>query len=376
MGISKGGAKKPKAAAAEAPPWPAPPPQADTEDQQGLFSMLHTLAQQLEAQKARADTAAARCSALSKEMEEREGRWKKRQRSWRKSHKKHVRLQAKYAGLHGAVTAKLQEKENRARAQRAAPAPAPAASSARRATSSSRGRGAAAATAVARSAAAAVAAAEEEEAAPELEVEVVPARKPSSSAWAAPPKPAPKPSSSSRRARDEAPAPAPAQSARRGAAAAAAAAAMRSPSAWAAAPKPAPKPAKAAAADDDDDEREAPFVETVRNKRQRAALPAHACAQCKGFFDAVGMECDACDGAGRHRARHAPVETPNSYWDMSGFGTAAHADAESEGLAKSPTPKSLLKKSRAIPGRADLRTFGRRASATDGALRVGGHVGL
>ena len=30
--------------------------------------MLHTLAQQLEAQKARADTAAARCSALSKEM--------------------------------------------------------------------------------------------------------------------------------------------------------------------------------------------------------------------------------------------------------------------------------------------------------------------
>ena len=50
--------------------------------------------------------------------------------------------------------------------------------------------------------------------------------------------------------------------------------------------------------------------------------------------------------------------------------------AESEGLAKSPTPKSLLKKSRAIPGRADLRTFGRRASATDGALRVGGHVGL
>ena len=114
----------------------------------------------------------------------------------------------------------------------------------------------------------------------------------------------------------------------------------------------------------------------MRNKRQRAALPAHACAQCKGFFDAVGMECDACDGAGRHRARHAPVETPNSYWDMSGFGTAAHADAESEGLAKSPTPKSLLKKSRAIPGRADLRTFGRRASATDGALRVGGHVGL
>ena len=62
---------------------------------------------------------------------------------------------------------------------------------------------------------------------------------------------------------------------------------------------------------------------------------------------------------------------------MSGFGTAAHADADqSEGLAKSPTPKSLLKKSRAIPGRADLRTFGRRASATDGALRVGGHVGL
>ena len=55
----------------------------------------------------------------------------------------------------------------------------------------------------------------------------------------------------------------------------------------------------------------------------------------------------------------------------------AGADAEqSEGLAKSPTPKSLLKKSRAIPGRADLRTFGRRASATDGALRVGGHVGL
>ena len=96
MGISKGAAKKPKASAAEAPPWPAPPPpQADTEDQQGLFSMLHTLAQQLEAQKARADTAAARCSALSKEMEEREGRWKKRQRSWRKSHKKHVRLQAK-----------------------------------------------------------------------------------------------------------------------------------------------------------------------------------------------------------------------------------------------------------------------------------------
>ena len=47
--------------------------------------------------------------------------------------------------------------------------------------------------------------------------------------------------------------------------------------------------------------------------------------------------------AASDRARHAPVETPNSYWDMSGFGTAAHADgAESEGLAKSPTPKSLL----------------------------------
>ena len=113
MGISKG-AKKPKASAAEAPPWPALPPQADTEDQQGLFSMLHTLAQQLEAQKARADTAAARCSALSKEMEEREGRWKKRQRSWRKSHKKHVRLQAKYAGLHGALSA-LERREYRTR---------------------------------------------------------------------------------------------------------------------------------------------------------------------------------------------------------------------------------------------------------------------
>ena len=65
------------------------------------------------------------------------------------------------------------------------------------------------------------------------------------------------------------------------------------------------------------------------------AAAAHSLPYCPSYPAA------ALHGGGS-ATRHAPVETPNSYWDMSGFGTAAHADAESEGLAKSPTPKSLL----------------------------------
>lgn len=84
------------------------------------------------------------------------------------------------------------------------------------------------------------------------------------------------------------------------------------------------------------------YAAVVRAREEREALPAHACAQCRGFYEALGEEVSmyachhqasadapppAAQGTspfrqfvGRHRAYHAPPPTPTGYWDI-GFGT-------------------------------------------------------
>ena len=116
-----------------------------------------------EAQKARADTAAAQLLGAEQGDGGREGPVEEAAALVAEVAQKHVRLQAKYAGLTAPSPLKLREKENHAPRAALAPAPAPAASSGRRASSSSRGRGAAAAAATAAVARSAAAAEEEEE---------------------------------------------------------------------------------------------------------------------------------------------------------------------------------------------------------------------
>lgn len=92
------------------------------------------------------------------------------------------------------------------------------------------------------------------------------------------------------------------------------------------------------------------YAAVVRAREEREALPAHACAQCRGFYEALGEEVSmyachhqastdapppAAQGTspfrqfvGRHRAYHAPPPTPTGYWDI-GFGTPEDGAASS-----------------------------------------------
>ncbi|KAG7399059.1 DNA endonuclease rbbp8 [Phytophthora boehmeriae] len=65
------------------------------------------------------------------------------------------------------------------------------------------------------------------------------------------------------------------------------------------------------------------YVEVVRNRDERAALPAHDCVECKRYYDALGglgspgaaaAQMNKCS---RHRARFEPYQTPDDFWRLS-----------------------------------------------------------
>ncbi|KAI9919020.1 hypothetical protein PsorP6_011955 [Peronosclerospora sorghi] len=64
------------------------------------------------------------------------------------------------------------------------------------------------------------------------------------------------------------------------------------------------------------------YVEVVRNRDERKALPGHDCVQCKKYYNALD-ENGAADAAAqkgkcsRHRARLEPYETPDDFWRLS-----------------------------------------------------------
>ncbi|EQC33598.1 hypothetical protein SDRG_08705 [Saprolegnia diclina VS20] len=59
------------------------------------------------------------------------------------------------------------------------------------------------------------------------------------------------------------------------------------------------------------------YIEVVRKRDERAALPGHACLQCTEYFDALGEgfegQRDLCS---RHRARFEPYSTPEDFWRL------------------------------------------------------------
>lgn len=65
------------------------------------------------------------------------------------------------------------------------------------------------------------------------------------------------------------------------------------------------------------------FVEVVRNREERAALPAFDCAECARYYAALGDAVSAEQIAeqkqkcSRHRARYQPFETPDDFWRLS-----------------------------------------------------------
>lgn len=64
------------------------------------------------------------------------------------------------------------------------------------------------------------------------------------------------------------------------------------------------------------------YVEVVRNREERKALPGHDCMECKKYYDALGA-LGAVDAAAhknkcsRHRARFEPYQTPDDFWRLS-----------------------------------------------------------
>ncbi|KAF1791483.1 Com1/Ctip family [Phytophthora cactorum] len=64
------------------------------------------------------------------------------------------------------------------------------------------------------------------------------------------------------------------------------------------------------------------YVEVVRNREERKALPGHDCMECKKYYDALGG-LGAADAAAhknkcsRHRARFEPYQTPDDFWRLS-----------------------------------------------------------
>ncbi|CAI5719084.1 unnamed protein product [Hyaloperonospora brassicae] len=65
-----------------------------------------------------------------------------------------------------------------------------------------------------------------------------------------------------------------------------------------------------------------PYIEVVRNREARKALPGHDCTECKKYYDALA-ELGAVDVAAqkhncsRHRARFEPYQTPDDFWRLS-----------------------------------------------------------
>jgi len=62
------------------------------------------------------------------------------------------------------------------------------------------------------------------------------------------------------------------------------------------------------------------YQEVVRNKEERAALPAFECDQCRKFYEALGEGVDRnkmVQHCSRHRARDEVPDTPPDYWQMS-----------------------------------------------------------
>jgi hypothetical protein len=69
------------------------------------------------------------------------------------------------------------------------------------------------------------------------------------------------------------------------------------------------------------------FQEVVRKKADRAALPGHACEDCRGFYQTIldqGIinkeQLQEClQDCSRHKSRYAPQNTPPGFWDEERF---------------------------------------------------------
>uniref|UniRef100_K3W5G9 DNA endonuclease activator Ctp1 C-terminal domain-containing protein n=1 Tax=Globisporangium ultimum (strain ATCC 200006 / CBS 805.95 / DAOM BR144) TaxID=431595 RepID=K3W5G9_GLOUD len=65
------------------------------------------------------------------------------------------------------------------------------------------------------------------------------------------------------------------------------------------------------------------YVEVVRNRDARAALPGHDCVECRKYYEALDGVISADDVArqkaacSRHRARFEPYNTPDDFWSLS-----------------------------------------------------------
>ncbi|KAF1315521.1 DNA endonuclease rbbp8, partial [Globisporangium splendens] len=65
------------------------------------------------------------------------------------------------------------------------------------------------------------------------------------------------------------------------------------------------------------------YVEVVRNRDARAALPGHDCVECRKYYEALDGVISADDVArqkaacSRHRARFEPYNTPDGFWRLS-----------------------------------------------------------
>ncbi|CAK4548651.1 unnamed protein product [Aphanomyces euteiches] len=60
------------------------------------------------------------------------------------------------------------------------------------------------------------------------------------------------------------------------------------------------------------------YIEVVRKRDERLALPGHACEECEKYYAALGEgfegQRDACS---RHRAAWEPYSTPDDFWRLS-----------------------------------------------------------
>jgi hypothetical protein len=62
------------------------------------------------------------------------------------------------------------------------------------------------------------------------------------------------------------------------------------------------------------------YVEVVRNREERAAMPGHDCVECRKYYAALGglvSEDEMKDRCSRHRARFEPYQTPDDFWRLS-----------------------------------------------------------
>ena len=84
------------------------------------------------------------------------------------------------------------------------------------------------------------------------------------------------------------------------------------------------------------------FQEVVRNKAKRRCLPGHDCAECRAFYDCMrraGHEFShemVTMEHSRHRARFAPPETPDDFWDID--FTDEKRNAATQGKPKGQAP--------------------------------------